>query len=231
MIGRRRHGVVDGLFGRRESEAPPDLGALRRPLADGVELDLAFAWPLLEGYAEDPATPESDCAWSVFGHYQLAAVATARAAQADPATAEFDLLAGAALRHVAESVWQAGRWLAEAFDLRLSPRVRSDPGGRELTGRLMFLDPALGSALQERRIWLGDIAGIGRRVAQAPVTFRDSGSDRVPGPIGRASVAEALRGHLEELDGFLRAVVAAIERYASAGGRPREEPDEAWLND
>ena len=74
----------------------------------------------------------SDCAWSVFGHYRLAAVAAARAAQADPATAEFDLLAGAALRHVADSVWQAGRWLAEAFDLRLSPRVRPDPGGREL---------------------------------------------------------------------------------------------------
>ena len=95
----------------------------------------------------------------------------------------------------------------------------------------MFLDPALGSALQERRIWLGDIAGIGRRVTQAPVTFRDSGSDRVPGPTGRAPVAEALSGHIDELDGFLRAVVAAIERYASAGGRPREEPDEAWLND
>ena len=109
-----------------------------------------------------------------------------RAAQADPATAEFDLLAGAALRHVAESVAQTGRWLAEAFDLRLSPRVRPDPGGRELTGRLMFLDPALGSALQERRIWLGDIAGIGRRVAQSPVTFREVGSDRIPAPMGRA---------------------------------------------
>ena len=132
---------------------------------------------------------------------------------------------------MADSVWQAGRWLAEAFDLRLSPRVRPDPGGRELTARLMFLDPALGSALQERRIWLGDIGGIGRRVAQAPVTFREGGTNRVPGPIGRAPVAEALRGHLEELDGFLRAVVAAIERHSAAGGRPREEPDEAWLND
>lgn len=222
---------MDNLFGGPRAAAPPDLGALRRPLPDGVEVDLAFAWALLESYADGPGTAVSDCAWSVFGHYRLAAVAAARASQADPATAEFDLLAGAALRHVADSVWQAGRWLAEAFDLRLSPRVRPDPGGRELTGRLMFLDPALGSALQERRIWLGDISGIGRRVSQSPVTFREGGSDRVPGPIGRAPVAEALRGHLEELDGFLRAVVAAIERHSAAGGRPREEPDEAWLND
>ena len=223
--------LVENLFGGRPTASPPDLAALRRPLPAGIAHDVAFARPLLEAYADAPATTESDCAWSVFGHYRLAAIASARAAQADPATAEFDLLVGAALRHVAESVWQAGRWLAEAFDLRLSPRVRPDPGGRELTGRLMFLDPALGSALQERRIWLGDIAGIGRRVAQSPVTFREGGSDLVPGPIGRAPVAEALRGHLEELDGFLRAVVAAIERYSAAGGRPREEPDEAWLND
>ncbi|MDE2868246.1 MAG: hypothetical protein OXR64_03730 [Chloroflexota bacterium] len=222
---------MDNLFGSRPAAAPPDLGALRRPLPAGVEIDLAFAWPLLEGYKDAPGTPESDCAWSVFGHYRLAAVAAARAAEADPDTAEFDLLAGAALRHVADSVWQAGRWLAEAFDLRLSPRVRPDPGGRELVGRLMFLDPALGSALQERRIWLGDIAGIGRRVAQGPVTFREGGSDRIPGLIGRVPVAEALSGHLEELDGFLRAVVSAIERHSAAGGRPREEPDEAWLND
>ena len=222
---------MDNLFGGRPEAAPPKLGALRRPLPDGLELDLAFAWPLLESYAGGSGTTVSDCAWSVFGHYRLAAVAAARAAEADPDTAEFDLLAGAALRHVADSVWQAGRWLAEAFELRLSPRVRPDPGGRELTGRLMFLDPALGSAVQERRIWLGDIAGIGRRVAQGPVTFREGGSDRVPGAIGRAPVAEALRGHLEELDGFLRAVVAAIERHSAAGGRPREEPDEAWLND
>ena len=222
---------MENLFGGRPEAAPPDLGALGRPLPDGLELDLAFAWPLLESNAGEAGTAASDCAWSVFGHYRLAAVAAARAAEADPATAEFDLLAGAALRHVADSVWQAGRWLAEAFDLRLSPRVRPDPGGRELTGRLMFLDPALGSALQERRIWLGDIAGIGRRVAQGPVTFREGSSDRVPGLIGRAPVAEALRGHLEELDGFLRAVVAAIERYSAAGGRPREEVDEAWLND
>ena len=200
-------------------------------MPDGVQIDLAFAWPLLEAYAGEAGTAVSDCAWSVFGHYLLAAVAAARAAEADPDTAEFDLLAGAALRHLADSVWQAGRWLAEAFDLRLSPRVRPDPGGRELTGRLMFLDPALGSALQERRIWLGDIAGIGRRVTQGPVTLREGGSERVPGPIGRAPVAEALRGHLEELDGFLRDVVAAIERYSAGGGRPREEPDEAWLND
>ena len=223
--------LVENLFGGRPTASPPDLAALRRSLPAGVAHDVAFARPLLEAYADAPGTPESDCAWSVFGHYRLAAIAAARAAEADPATAEFDLLAGAALRHVAESVWQAGRWLAEAFDLRLSPRVRPDPGGRELTGRLMFLDPALGSALQERRIWLGDIAGIGRRVTQSPVTFRDGGSDRVPGPTGRAPVAEALSGHIDELDGFLRAVVAAIERYASAGGRPREEPDEAWLND
>lgn len=222
---------MDNLFGGRPAAEPPDLGALRRPLPDGVDVDLAFAWPLLESHAGEPGTAASDCAWSVFGHYRMAAVAAARASRADPASAEFDLLAGAALRHVADGVWQAGRWLAEAFDLRLSPRVRPDPGGRELTGRLMFLDPALGSALQERRIWLGDIAGIGRRVAQGPVTFREGGSDRVPGPIGRAHVADALRGHLEELDGFLRAVVAAIERHSAAGGRPREEPDEAWLND
>ena len=220
------------LFGGSPAAAqPPDLEALRRPLPGGVDVDLAFGWALLESYAGEAGTTASDCAWSVFGHYRLAAVAAARAAEADPATAEFDLLAGAALRHVADSVWQAGRWLAEAFDLRLSPRVRPDPGGRELTGRLMFLDPALGSALQERRIWLGDIAGIGRRVSQSPVTFREGGSDRVPGSIGRAPVTEALRGHLEELDGFLRAVVAAIERHSAAGGRPREEPDEAWLND
>lgn len=222
---------MENLFGGQPAAAPPDPGALGRPLPAGVDVDLGFAWPLLESYADAPGTPESDCAWSVFGHYRLAAVAAARAAEADPATAEFDLLAGTALRHVADSVWQAGRWLAEAFDLRLSPRVRPDPGGRELTGRLMFLDPALGSALQDRRIWLGDIAGIGRRISQSPVTFREGGSDLVPGPIGRAPVAEALRGHLEELDGFLRAVVAAIERYSAAGGRPREEPDEAWLND
>ena len=222
---------MDNLFSSQPTAAPPDLTTLRRDLPAGVDLDLGFAWPLLETYAAAPATPESDCAWSVFGHYRLAAVAAARAAQADPATAEFDLLAGAALRHVADSVWQSGRWLAEAFDLRLSPRVRPDPGGRELAGRLMFLDPALGSALQERRLWLGDIAGIGRRVSQSPVTFREGGSDRIPGPIGRAPVTEALHGHLQELDGFLRAVVTAIERNASAGGRPREEPDEAWLND
>lgn len=200
-------------------------------MPDGVQTDLAFAWPLLEAYAGEAGTAVSDCAWSVFGHYRLAAAAAARAAEADPDAAEFDLLAGAALRHVADSVWQAGRWLAEAFDLRLSPRVRPDPGGRELVGRLMFLDPALGSALQERRIWLGDIGGIGRRVGQSPVTFREGGSDRVPGPVGRAPAVEALSAHLEELDGFLRAVVAAIERHSAAGGRPREEPDEAWLND
>ena len=222
---------MDNLFDSRPTAAAPDLGALRRPLPPGVDVDLAFAGPLLESYADAAGTPESDCAWSVFGHYRLAAVAAARAAEADPDTAEFDLLAGAALRHVADSVWQAGRWLAEAFDLRLSPRVRPDPGGRELAGRLMFLDPALGSALQERRLWLGDIAGIGRRVAQGPVTFREGGSDRVPGPVGRAPAAQALRAHLEELDGFLRAVAAAIERHSAAGGRPREEPDEAWLND
>lgn len=222
---------MDNLFTSRPAAAPPDVGALRRPLPDGVDVDLGFAWPLLEAYARDPATPEADCAWSVFGHYRLAATAAARAAEADPVKAEFDLLAGAALRHVADSVWQAGRWLAEAFDLRLSPRVRPDPGGRELTGRLMFLDPALGSALQERRAWLGDIGGIGRRVAQSPVTFREGGSDRVAGPIGRAPVAEALGAHLDELDGFLRAVVSAIERNSAAGGRPREAPDEAWLND
>ena len=223
---------MDGLFGRRESEAPPDLGALRRPLADGVELDLAFAWPLLEGYAEAPGHAgiglRLERVWALPaggggdgaggpgrpGHGRVRPCWPARPCGTWPRV-----------------YGKPGRWLAEAFDLRLSPRVRPDPGGRELTGRLMFLDPALGSALQERRIWLGDIAGIGRRVAQAPVTFRDSGSDRVPGPTGRATVAEALRGHLEELDGFLRAVAAAIERYASAGGRPREEPDEAWLND
>ena len=222
---------MDKLFGGPAAAAPPDVRALRRPLPGGVEVDLAFAWPLLESYAGEAGTSVSDCAWSVFGHYRLAAVASARAAQADPAAAEFDLLAGAALRHVADSVWQAGRWLAEAFDLRLSPRVRPDPGGRELAGRLMFLDPALGSALQERRLWLGDISGIGRRVSQSPVTFREGESDRVPGPIGRAPAAQALHGHLEELDGFLRDVVAAIERYSAAGGRPREEPDEAWLND
>lgn len=222
---------MDNLFTSRPAADPPDLGALRRPLPAGVEVELGFAWPLLEAYAGAAATPEADCAWSVFGHYRLAAVATARAAAADPVTAEFDLLTGAALRHVAESVWHAGRWLAEAFDLRLSPRVRPDPGGRELSGRLMFLDPALGSALQERRLWLGDVAGIGRRVGQSPVTFREGGSDRVPGPIGRAPVAEALGAHLEELDGFLRAVVSAIERHSAAGGRPREAPDEAWLND
>ena len=214
--------LVENLFGGRPTASPPDLAALRRPLPAGVAHDVAFARPLLAAYADAPGTPESDCAWGVFGHYRLAAIAAAGAAQADPATAEFDLLAGAALRHVAESVAQTGRWLAEAFDLRLSPRVRPDPGGRELTGRLMFLDPALGSALQERRIWLGDIAGIGRRVAQSPVTFREIGSDRIPAPMGRAPVAEALSAHLEELDGFLRAVVAAIERHTAAGGRPRE---------
>ena len=190
--------LVENLFGGRPTASPPDLAALRRPLPAGVAHDVAFARPLLAAYADAPGTPESDCAWSVFGHYRLAAIAAARAAQADPATAEFDLLAGAALRHVAESVTQTGRWLAEAFDLRLSPRVRPDPGGRELTGRLMFLDPALGSALQERRIWLGDIAGIGRRVTQSPVTFREIGSDRIPAPMGRAPVAEALSAHLEE---------------------------------
>ena len=224
-------GRVDNLFGRQPSADPPDIGALRRPLPPDVEVDLSFAWPILETYAGAPASAESDCAWSVFGHYRLAAAAAARTAQADPATAEYDLLAGAALRHVADSVWQAGRWLAEAFDLRLPPRVRPDPGGRELPGRLMFLDPVLGSALQERRLWLGDIAGIGRRVAQSPVTFREGETDRIPGPIGRTPAAEALRGHLEELDGFLRAVVSAIERYGAGGRRPREAPDEAWLND
>lgn len=222
---------MDNLFSSRSTAAAPDLGALQRPLPAGVDVDLAFAWPLLVAYADAAGTPASDCAWSTFGHYRLAAVAAARAAEADPVAAEFDLLAGVALRHVAESVWQAGRWLAEAFDLRLSPRVRPDPGGRELAGRLMFLDPALGSALQERRLWLGDIAGIGRRVGQSPVTFREGGSDSVPAPVGRAPVAEALGAHLEELDGFLRAVVSAIERHSDAGGRPREEPDEAWLND
>ena len=63
------------------------------------------------------------------------------------------------------------------------------------------------------------------------MTFREGDTDRVPGPIGRAPAAAALHGHLEELDGFLRAVVAAIERHSAVGGRPREEPDEAWLND
>ena len=222
---------MDNLFGSRPAAAPPDVAALRRSLPAGVALDLTFAWPLLEAYADAPATPESDSAWSAFGHYRLAAAAAARAAQADPAGAEFDLLAGAALRHIAESVAQAGRWLAEAFDLRLPPRVRPDPGGRELAGRLMFLDPALGSALQERRLWLGDIAGIGRRVTQSPVTFREGGSDRIPGPLGRVPVTDALSAHLEELDGFLRDVVVAIERHSAAGGRPREAPDEAWLND
>ena len=222
---------MENLFGGRPEAAPPDLGALGRPLPDGLELDLAFAWPLLESYAGEAGTAASDCAWSVFGHYRLAAVAAARAAEADPATAEFDLLAGAALRHVADSVWQAGRWLAEAFDLRLSPRVRPDPGGRELTGRLMFLDPALGSALQERRIWLGDIAGIGRRVAQGPVTFREgigsrAGIDR-PGARGRGA------GRSPGGTGRLSASGGGGDRapLSAAGGRPREEPDEAWLND
>ena len=85
---------MDNLFANRPAAAPPDLAALRRPLPDGVDVDLGFAWPLLEAYAGEAGTAASDCAWSVFGHYRLAAVAAARAAEADPATAEFDLLAG-----------------------------------------------------------------------------------------------------------------------------------------
>ncbi len=235
LVRARRAGGVSGverLFGARAADAdPPELAALARELPDGVEAALAFARPLLEAYARAPATPESARAWGALGHYRLAALAGALAVQADPAAAEFDLLAGAALRHTADSAAQAGRWLAEAFDLRLPPRVRPDPAGRDLIGRLSFLDPALGGALRDRRLWLADIQGIGRRAAQEPVTFRGGGGDCLPGARGRAPAAQALPEHLAELRGFLQAVSSAVERIRAAGGRPREEPDAAWLDD
>ena len=137
-----------------EGREPPMLSALERALPNGVVVDLAFVGALLTEYSSNAATGEADRAWSSIGHYRLAIIAASRAEKTNPATSEFDLFAGAALRHVAESVFEAGWWLAEALDLRLPQRVRPELGNRELVGRVMFLDPALGAALQKQRVWL-----------------------------------------------------------------------------
>lgn len=223
---------MDHLFSLTSNDRdPPRLSDLERPLPQGVVVDLAFVRTLLSAYSCDPATREADRAWSAIGHYRLAVIAASRAEEADPATAEFDLFAGAALRHVAESVVEAGRWLAEALDLRLPPRVRPELRSREFVGRVMFLDPTLGVALQKQRVWLTDIAGIGLRVMQAPVNFRADGARLVPAPRGTADVAEAFAAHLDELRVCLGDITQGVERNRSAGGRIRETPDEAWLND
>lgn len=214
-----------------EAMDKPVLAALERPMHSAKPPDLGFARSRLMAYASAPGTKEADSAWAAFGHYRLAAVAAGMATAAEPVAAEFDLWTGAALRHVADSVEQAGYWLAEAFDLRLPPRVAAHPSNRELAGRLAFLDPLVSTALQSRRVWLADIAGIGRRVTRSPVTFRAEGSDLIPAPDGQAPVGQALSEHLAELQEFLSDVTQAVDRNASAGGRQREAPDEAWLND
>ena len=214
-----------------EDRGPPMLSALERALPNGVVVDLAIVGTLLAEYSSTAATAEADRAWSSIGHYRLAVIAASRAEKADPATSEFDLFAGAALRHVAESVFEAGWWLAEALDLRLPQRVRPELGNRELVGRVVFLDPVLGSALQKQRVWLTDIAGIGRRVMRAPINFRADGSRLIPAPRGTADVAEALSAHLEELRACLAVISQAVEHNRAVGGRVRETPDEAWLND
>ena len=208
-----------------------DIAALERPMHSAASPDLEFARARLEAYTRDPRTRESDSAWAAIGHYRLATVAAGMAATADPVAADFDLYVGAALRHVADSVEQTGYWLAEAFDLRLPPRVRAHPSNRELAGRLAFLDPVISTSLQARRVWLSDIAAIGRRVTRSPVTFRAEGSSLIAAPVGQAEVEQAIQGHLEVLREFLIEATRAIDRNAAAGGRQREAPDEAWLND
>ncbi|HCU72645.1 MAG: hypothetical protein CL790_00735 [Chloroflexi bacterium] len=217
-------------FGHERVEKP-DMAALERPMCSAASPDLEFARPRLEAYTRDPRTRESDSAWAAIGHYRLATVAAEKAMTADPVAADFDLYAGSALRHMADSVEQAGYWLAEAFDLRLPPRVRAHPGNRELAGRLAFLDPVISTSLQARRVWLSDIAAIGRRVTRSPVTFRSEGSALIAAPVGQAEAEQAISGHLEELREFLIEATQAIDRNAAAGGRQREAPDEAWLND
>ncbi len=209
----------------------PDIAALERPIYSAASPDLEFARARLKVYMRDPRTRESDSAWAAIGHYRLATVAAGMATTADPVAADFDLYAGAALRHVADSVEQTGYWLAEAFDLRLPPRVRAHPSNRELAGRLAFLDPAISTSLLARRVWLSDIAAIGRRVTRSPVTFRAEGSALIAAPVGQAEVEQAISGHLEELRELLIEATRAIDRNAAAGGRQREVPDEAWLND
>ena len=68
-------------------------------------------------------------------------------------------------------------------------------------------------------------------MTRSPVTLRDEGSPLIAAPVGQAEAGQAISGHLEELREFLIEATRAIDRNAAAGGRQREAPDEAWLND
>mgnify|MGYP001494098995 FL=1 len=68
-------------------------------------------------------------------------------------------------------------------------------------------------------------------MTRSPVTFRAEGSALIAAPVGQAEVEQAISGYLEELREFLIEATRAIDRNAAVGGRQREVPDEAWLND
>jgi hypothetical protein len=210
----------------------PTVRQLARPLPDGVQADTSFAADLLEAYAGQERSSLATYAVAALAHYRLAAVAAAAAERADPAALELDFAGGAALWHAAEAVVAAGRWLAEAFDLRLSPRATTDPASKNMMGRMAFADPALHGELREQQAWLAQVQRLGRRASDRPLALRAADEETLAAPQGRAPAGPALAAHLANLDRFLRAVTAAAGRQHELGPRPvREEPDEAWLSD
>ena len=210
----------------------PTVRQLARAMPDGVQADTSFAAELLAAYAGQEQSSLATHAVATLAHYRLAAVAAAAAERADPAVLELDFAGGAALWHVAEAVAAGGRWLADAFDLRLSPRATTDPASKDTLGRMAFADPELHSELQEQQAWLAQVQRLGRRAATQPLALRAVDEETLAAPQGRAPAGRALAAHLANLDRFLRAVTAAAGRQHALGPRPvREEPDEAWLSD
>jgi len=206
--------------------------AVRRTLPPGVTLDLSFADAVLAAYEPLEASETALEAAAALGHYRLAAAAAAQAAMADAATLAFDLAAGDALRHLADAVAAGGRWLANAYDLRLPRGVAPDPAAKEFLARIAFADPKVHAALVAQQTWLRDIQGIGRRAQSEPLGLRADRSDRIPGVSGAVPAALALAEHQAELDRYLRTVTAAALAQLAAGPRPsRATPDAAWLNE
>ncbi len=210
----------------------PTVRQLARPLPDGVLADTSFAADLLQAYAGQKQSALATHAVAALAHYRLAAVAAAAAERADPSVLELDFAGGASVWHAAEAVAAGGRWLADAFDLRLSPRATTDPSSKNMLGRMAFADPALHRQLRELQAWLSQVQQLGRRAALQPLALRAADEEKLAAPQGRASAGQALAAHLANLERFLRAVTVAAERQHGLGPRPvREEPDEAWLSD
>ena len=224
--------MADAWTERPEATNEPTIRTLHRPLPSGVVADISFADTALERYAGMEAAPVAAHAVAALGHFRLAALAAAQLAETGLDTLEFDLVGGAALRHLAEAVTAGGRWLAEAYDLRLPRSVRPDPASKELLARLAFADPAVQGQLRNQQAWLRAIQDLGRRASREPLALRADRSDELPGPTGPAAASVALAAHLERLAQFLRSVATAAVRQAEAGPRPvREQVDDAWLHD